>query len=263
MAAGLRRRRLLVLSCALAATLSQPATAQSRERPLALVGVFSLLGDGVEVTVHDPAPIGTGPERTRREQHEFRQIGFDAIAAREVRAAFASLLPATRLAVFAATAPITAAEQQRIARSAHEGALPAWVLQSVRQRQLSHVLLITRQRGEVSLQTEQGQAIGRGRADGIGFFIDPKFTLRNAEGSALAQGALGPHVFVELTLMDTDSAKVVRQHTVREQVLIAPTEQRVENDPWGYLTQAEKISMLRNMLERGLKRALAEVLKAP
>jgi hypothetical protein len=259
----LKRRQFLAAATALAgaAAASVPARAQDAARPLTAVGMFSLLGDGVEVTVNDSPQTDTRIARNRSDTYTFPKIGFDLIVAREVREALARETPTAALSVFNTSTMLPLAEQRRIVAGAHDGALPEWALNAVRQRRLSHVLLVTRQRSEVNLRTGDGDTIGRGTADGIGFYIDTLYQVRNATTGAVAKGALGPHVFVELTLMHTESARVVRHYTIREQWLVAPAESMAEVDPWNFLSAEQKVASLRSALERGLRRALPGVLK--
>lgn len=254
-----RIRRTLMAALVLGWVAS--AGAQSAPRPLAAVGAFSLLGDGVEVTVNDSPNTDTRVARTRRETYAFPKIGFDVIATRELREAMVRVAPTASLNVYTSSVPLSGPDQRGIAQGAHEGGLPEWMIRIVQQRRLSHVLLVTRARSEIKLRTGDGDAIGRGHADGIGFYVDTSYRVRNSDTGAVATGALGPHVFVELTLMDTDSAKVVRSYTIRDQWLVASTESRAEVDPWSYLSAEEKIATLRNALESSLRRVLPAFLK--
>ncbi|MBI5719183.1 MAG: hypothetical protein HZC37_16070 [Burkholderiales bacterium] len=224
------------------------------------MGVFSLLGDGIEVTVA-PAPTDTRTDTARRENFEYRNIGFDVIAGREVREAVGKLRPGVSVISFGTNTTLPAAEQRHIATGARDGALPPWILQAVRDRRLSHVLLLTRQRGDVKLVTATNTSIGRGRVDGIGFYLDAEYKVRDVNTGVVANGALGSHVLVELTLMDTDSAQVVRSHTIDEQFLIGQLESKAAVDPWSYLTAEQKVALLREGLAQALKRVLPELLK--
>jgi hypothetical protein len=226
------------------------------------IGIVSLLGDGVEVTVVDSEPTDTRIDRGRRETYDFPKIGFDLIATNAAKASFEQARPDVKLTVFGTNTNMPAAEQRSIARSAHDGALPAWLIKVIQDRKLSHVLLITRQRADVSLRTGEGEGIGRSKADGIGFYLDSLFEVRNRETGAIARGALGPHVFIELTLMDTDTAKVVHSHTVRDQWLVGPKDYMSVTDPWSFLTPAEKIKTLRDALDRNLRRVLPDFARA-
>ncbi len=226
------------------------------------LGVFSLLGDGVEVTVAPPVS-DTRIDASRRETFEYRNIGFDIIAGREVREAVGRLRPGIAVVPFGTNTTLPAAEQRHIAAGAREGALPAWVLQAVRERRLSHVLLLTRHRGEVRLLTATNTTIARqrGRVDGLGFYLDAEYKVKDANTGAVSNGALGPHVLVELTLMETDSAKVVRSHTIDEQFLLGAIESQGAVDPWSYLSAEQKVTLLREALARALRRVLPELIK--
>ncbi|MBL8345842.1 MAG: hypothetical protein JNN03_10405 [Rubrivivax sp.] len=223
------------------------------------LGVFSLLGDGVEVTVA-PLVSDTRIDASRRETFEYRNIGFDIIAGREVREAAGRLRPGIAVVPFGTNTTLPAAEQRHIASGARDGALPAWILQAVRERRLSHVLLLTRQRSEVRLLTADNSTIARnrGRVDGLGFYLDAEYKVRDANTGAVSNGALGPHVLVELTLMETDSAKVVRSHTIDEQFLLGAMESQGAVDPWSYLSAEQKVTLLREALARALRRVLPE-----
>lgn len=254
------RRRLVE---AIVWGLAAPAAdlrAQEQGAPIAQLGVFPLLGDGVEVTIAD-ARQDTLVERTRRETLEFRNIGFDIIAGREVRAAMQRHRATAGVAVFGSRAQLPAAEQRRIASGAEGGALPPWMIQVVQQRRLSHVLLLTRQRADVKLLTTEGHTIGRGRVDGLGFYLDPDYNVRNEATGAVATGALGPHAVVQLTLFDTDAAKVVRSYVIDEQLLIGSSQSQAAVDPWSYLSAEQKVKLLRDMLTRALQRVLPEFFK--
>jgi hypothetical protein len=191
---------------------------------------------------------------------DVKSIGFDHIVLREVRTAFGGAAPAAKLHFFRA-ATLQPAEQRRIVEDARGGALPAWMVEAVRTHRLSHLLLVTRQRAEAALRTDENVTIGRGRVDGLGFYMDRNVDVRNTVTGATAQGAIGPHIVVQLSLFDTESAQVERSYTVNEQWLVAPRESQSGTDPWQYMTPAEKVEALRGGLERSLQRVLPAFLK--
>lgn len=260
---GLHRRRLLGAAPAALATLAalalpwRPASAQEAPRPVRTLGVFSLLGDGIEVTIAQ-AVTDTRTDTARRETLEYRNIGFDVIAGREVREFLGKQRAGVSVLSFGTNTTLPAAEQRHIATGARDGALPPWILQSVRERRLSHVLLLTRRRGEVNLLTADQRTIGRGRVDGLGFYLDPDYKVRDQNTGAVASGALGPHVLVDLTLMETESAKVVRSHAIDEQFLVGSSEPKAAVDPWSYLSAEQKVTLLREALAQALRRVLPE-----
>jgi hypothetical protein len=251
-------RRGLLAALALAACAAQ-AQAQAPARPVTALGVFSLLGDGIELTVA-AAPTDTRIDRARRETLAVPNIGFDRIVGAEVRRHFAAERPQAEVRSYA-VGTLPAAEQRIIAQSAKEGALPEWMIKAVQERRLSHVLLITRQLAAVNLRTADQYAVGSGRVDGIGFYLDANASTRNVDTGAVANGHLGVHVVYTLSLMDTDSATVVRSHTVNDQYLVAPPKVIVTTDPWSFLTPAEKIELLRDMIARNTRRVLPELFK--
>lgn len=258
-----RRRAATLALCGFAAGLGLATRAAGAYDAASIkaLGAFALLSDTVDVTLADRPISDSRLTSGERRSLEVRNIGFDAIALRVLRELLPGIAPQSRLAMFQSRTPISVKDQREIAAGARGGELPAWIVQGIQTERLSHVLLFTRARSEVSLPTADGHGIGRGQVEGIGFYLDPLYQLRNADTGAMANGALGAYVLIDLTLMDVASGEVVRSETLREQVLLGSAENRVDNDPWSYLTPTEKVELLRAMLERELRRLLPLLLK--
>lgn len=259
-----RRTGLIAAVGALAAVL-QPgaawAQAASAQRPVRALGVFSLLSDVIDVSVNERPVTDTRIVTNKLEALTVSGVGFDAIVLREVRDLVPQLLPGARLNLYQPKVVIPAAEQRAIAAGARRAELPAWIVQAIETQGLSHVLLVTRGRTDAALTTTDKVTIGRGRVEGIGYYVDPLFEVRDERTGALANGALGAFVLLDLQLMEVASGDVIRSEVIREQVLIGAQESRAEIDPWSYLSSTEKVELLRGMVTQGLKRQLPVVLK--
>lgn len=260
------RRTVLQATAAGAASLAQPGWAQPAV-PLPLkieaLGLFTLLGDSVQITVSDAAPTDSRIERTNRDAMQFKGIGFDDIALRQSLRWLRDRHPAMPLQMYKATVPVEPNMQQTIADGAADGSLPDWIVQAIVDKQLDYVLLVTRSRGPIrapSGQTAQ-QSIGRGTAQGVGFYIDLLYKLQNATTGAVSEGLLAPFAKIKLSLMDTNEAKVVREYTIDDSWAYASKDGAVVTDPWTFMDNAEKVSVLRQMVSDGFERALPEVFK--
>ena len=230
--------------------------------PLRAVGIFSLLGDSVQVVTSTDAPTDTRIERSDRQTLDVKNIGFDNIAMRVARQALQQSAPQATFELYKATAPISLDQQRSLAEGAARGELPAWIVQAIEQKKLSHVLLVTRARGPTDVRTGDGISIGRGSVQGIGFYVDTLYTIKNVDTGVLSTGLLAPYVQLRLSLMDTQTAST-RSYDVRDSRAVGAKVDSGKADPWTVLSPTEKVEVLRKLLEEGVARGLAELLKAP
>jgi hypothetical protein len=219
-----------VLACCLMAGFAAAWAQAAPVNPLRAVGIFSLLGDSIQVVTSTDAPSDTRIERSARQTLDIPNIGFDNIAIRAARAALIQAAPQVKVELYKATTPMTLDAQRGIAEGAASGELPAWIVQAIQQKKLSHVLLVTRTRGPVDVRTGDGVSIGRGTAQGIGFYIDTLYTIKNTDNGVLSTGLLAPYVQLRLTLMDTDTA-AASNYDVRDSYALGSTVNRVAAEP--------------------------------
>ena len=245
------RRSLLVLLWAAAAP-----TAWAQQPKLTAVGVFSLLGDSVQVVSADDAPRDTRIEKTSRQTMDFENIGFDMIALRAAREAINQASPGVRVEVFKSNVSMSVEDQRAIAEGAQRAELPDWMVRTIQDKKLSHVLIVTRFRSSIDARTGDGVAIGRGQVDGIGFYMDTLYEMRNRQTGALSSGLLAPYMNIRLTLMDTDTAEIVGSYDVKEAFAYASPEVQVVSDPWSFMPATDKVKTMREMVERGVARGV-------
>jgi hypothetical protein len=249
------KRRILLMALALAG-----AAAQAQPK-MAAVGVFSFLGDSVQVIWPEDKPGATRVESRGNETVDFKGIGFDRIALRSAREKLQEALPSARVELFVSPTAMTPAEQRGLADGALRAELPGWMVKTLEQNKLSHLLIITRHRGAINASTDDKFDIGRGTVEGIGFYLDTLYTLVNSSTGALSTGLLAPYTQIRLTLMDAMSGDIVTTYDVRESYAHASAEGKPAADPWNFMSAEEKVRSLRALVERGMQRGMVEVLK--
>jgi hypothetical protein len=237
-----------------------PAPA-STSSPLDAVGVYALLGESIQVVLSED-PEQAGGIFNRTEDIRLPGLGLDALALQAMKDALDGRRPAPRQHLFRATEAITLSEQRTIAEGARRGALPDWIIRSIEAHQLSHVLLLTRDRGPAQFTRPDGSAIGRGQVEGIGFYIDPIYQPRNLLTGAPPLGALGVYVEARLSLFDTRSASVVAEQRVRASRLHVPATEAQGVEPWSILDSRRKIEALREIVGATLRRDVPLALPA-
>lgn len=236
---------------------SQAALAQPK---IGAIGIFSFLGDGVDVTSADAAPSDTRIERTSREVMDFRNIGFDLIALREAREALARQYPNARVQMYRSPTAMTSDQQRSLAAGAARAELPDWMVRALGEARLTHLMIITRNRGPMGARTLGGDNIGRGLVDGIGFYMDTLYTVRNDSTGALSTGLLAPYIQVKVQLMDAMSGDIVASYDIRDAFTYGSPDTQAKADPWSFMPIEDKIRILREMVEQGIKRAMPELL---
>lgn len=246
-----RLAAVLFLGCC-SSVLAQPR--------IAAIGVFSFLGDGVEVTSADDSPRDTRIERTSRQVLDFKNIGFDLIALRVAREALGQQSPDAKVHLYRSPNLMSTEEQRSLAASAAKAELPGWMVKVIGDQKLTHLMLVTRNRGPMSARTGDGDTIGRGVVDGIGFYLDTLYTIKNPQTGALSTGLLAPYIVVKVQLMDAMSGDIVAGYDIRESFAYGAPDTQVRADPWTFMPAEEKVRVLRNMVEAGMKRAMPELL---
>lgn len=251
------RRGVLVVG----ALLAMPTWAQSVDAgKLSRVGVFSFLGDSVQANWTDDKPRQTRIERNEAQNLEFKGIGFDLIALRVSGAAFKRANPQVQVLSYKAPEELTPAQQRAVSEGAAKAELPAWLVATINKDKLGHLLIVTRHRGAVLAETGDNVAIGRGSVEGIGFYLDTLYTMRNTATGAVSTGLIAPYANIRFQLMDVATGDIVAQYDVRESYAYASPDTQVAADPWTFMAPAEKVRALRELVEVGTGRAVLALL---
>lgn len=256
----MKRRTLLAAAAAFGSCLSAGAQAQAAIRAL---GVFSVLGDSVQAIWPDEKPGASRLEARGNESLNFKGIGFDLIALRTARQVLEGALPSARLVLFKSPVDMTPAEQRALADGAARAELPGWMVKTLEENKLSHLLIITRHRGAINANTGDNIDIGRGAVEGIGFYMDTLYTMQNTTTGALSTGLLAPYSQIRFTLMDAVTGDILNAYEVRESYAYASPDVKVAADPWSFMTASDKVKVLRELVEVGVKRGVGQVLKKP
>lgn len=252
-------RRHWLQGAACAATLaSVPIAARAQPRALRALGAFALLGDSVALTVAG-VPTDSRMDRFERRNLEVPQIGFDLVALRGVKAVVEAGASgsAPRLWMFRAPTPMNFEAQRAVTEGARRAELPAWIVQAINQERLSHVLLITRTRGQAAFPVREGFTLGRGLLEGIGYHLDPTQRIANPDNAA-GSSLLGAHALIELAWLDAITGDLLSAREISDQRLVAPQPGSDPNDPWSQIRPAERAEILRSVLQEAAERGVRE-----
>jgi hypothetical protein len=253
--AGVNRRTLITLPLLALAGLPLAASAKNIRK----LGVFSLLGDGLQLVFAAPV-TDTRLDRNMRESLPTKEIGFDQAALRAITRVMNARQPQAQLQMFRATSAIPLADQRAVADGAARAELPAWMIEAINRNNLTHILLLTRNRGDARFPVNEGFSVGRGTVEGIGYYLDNTTDVRNAATGMVSTGFLGAYMMVRVQLMEVASGDLVGSDTIRVGQMFAGRKDTEAANIWNALDPQEKVDVLRQMVESNVERVLPGVL---
>ncbi len=252
---ALQRRQLLAAGALLLGSGAALAAPQKIEK----LGVFSLLGDGLQLVFSAPV-TDTRLDRNLRESLPTRDIGFDQAALRAITKVMGARQPQAQLQMFRATTPVALPDQRAIADGAARAELPAWVIEAINRNGLTHILLLTRNRGDARFPVSDGFSVGRGTVEGIGYYLDNTTELKNTQTGLPSSGFLGAFMMVRVQLMDVRSGDIVGSETIRVGQMFAGRKDIEAENIWNALDPQEKVEVLRRMVENNVERVLPGII---
>jgi hypothetical protein len=247
---------LLLASSALLTV--NPALAQAQPS-IKTLGVFSLLGDGLQL-VYPTDVTDTRLDRNQRESLPTKDIGFDQAALRAVRETLARQQPQASMQMFRSNTVMEPAAQRALAEGAAKAELPAWIVGTIQSAKLSHILLITRNRGDANFPLLNGHSIGRGTVEGIGYYVDRGYEIKNLDTGLTSQGFLGAYAMLRLQLMDANTGDMLASQDVRVGEIYAGRNDKEIGNIWDALGPREKVEVLRKMVQDNVARVMPAVL---
>ena len=225
---------LLVFTAALAVMSSAKA-----QPSIQTLGVFSVLGDGLQL-VYPADATDTRLDRNLRESLPTKDIGFDQAALRAVRDTMSRVQPQAKMQMFRSNTSMEPSAQRALAEGASKAELPAWIVSTIDSAKLSHLLLITRHRGDASFPVHEGFTIGRGMVEGIGYYLDKSTEIKNMNTGRASLGFLGAFVMLRLQLLDAKTGELLGSQDVRVGQMHAGRNDKEVANIWDALDPREK-----------------------
>lgn len=251
-----RRRGLLAgFSAGLAAALAWPAGPLRAQPARPKVAVLSLFGSDVQVLTRRPA---TGTNLNRPEL-QVVPIG-NALDLRALKAAERVLLSMQRPepVLLTSTSPSLHRDQERY----YDGAvarLPDAFVKAAREDGAVQLVVITRHRGDAQFRVREAW-IGTGTIEGAGFYVDLVERLKDWQNMETRSGYLAGYAYLRVALVDLATLRVVGEQRVQGHRLVLQSTGDGSLNPWGALSEADKLAMLDGIVADELARVLPELL---
>jgi hypothetical protein len=220
------------------------ASAAEGDKPR-VVAIVSLIGDQMRV-VGDQATTGS---RVSRSAPESVALPFDVLELSSLKAATQALL---RVDATATAAPLKITDAaiynaQAEFLSGDRAALPAAIVDPLKSTAVTHLLLISRHRDDVRMDTGR-QQLGSGKIEGVGYYVDRETKLFRVGTGDVDVGYLAPYVYIRVSLIELATKKVLASRVSTQGKVITATSANARGDPWGFLDSAGKLKRLQDMV---------------
>ncbi len=244
-------RFLFALAAALPA-LALPAHAQAPQAA-PTYAVISLVGDRLDVVTHQPQ-VGTLADANSHSPLQLSEDLLDTVALRAVNRAMKATMPGAEIALLAATEPGTFVDQSRFF-AGDQVRLPREIDEAVHRENVATLVLLTKHKGEAQLKVREGH-LGGGKLEGLGFYVDANMLMESADREHHSYGFIAPFVYIDASLVDVATGRLLRQTTIRATETIPSSSNAQGADAWGAMSAKEKVSALSGLLSENLAAAI-------
>ncbi len=253
------KRRHFVSACGsvwLAASAGAAAPASARN-----YAVVSLMGDKLNLVGHR---MSTGSHLDRNSHESFAVSGgvFDQAAMVAAHEGLKRADADATVHVFAAGSGGELFDNQGRFFDGAKVSLPPVLATPLDQDGATHLLLITKHRGEARLKTADGNSLGSGKLEGVGFYIDRTKRMRRSDTGEASSGFLAPFVYIKLCLIDLKTSTVLHEQSVIASSTLSTARAKEGMDPWDVLSATEKVDTLRGMIHDEVSRVATELARS-
>jgi hypothetical protein len=154
---------------------------------------------------------------------------------------------------------LQAFERSYFDTSAGTGALIEWIRGLVKDKKVTHAVLITKLSYD-GIPDLQKAFIGSRSLEGVGFFVGRTPAPTGSDPMSAGPGFLSPFAYFQVTLVDLRTGQVLREEKGLASTAISATNTDSGN-PWEALSGTEKVRTLTDLVGRELAIVMPKVLK--
>ncbi len=248
---------LIVVIAALALNANAAANAQALPKSYA---VMSLVGNAIHMYGVRPA-VGTRTEAETRSVLAITEQVLDIAALESANKAIKQAQPgATVVLMMTQDAGLYKAQNAMFDAPDANQDNRDYLISLLKERGVSHLLLITKQRDFAQFQLANGAA-GTGQLEGLGFYIDDTTEFRTLNTMESSSGMVGPFAYLKVRLLDARTLALVSQAKANKSVIISPPSAKSRAiDVWTSMPNAKKMDYLKGLLDEAVDEAIAPLL---
>ncbi len=237
------------------ANTAPPATPAVDSR---VFGLLSLIGNELNIVI----ARGSRADGTRSEPLAVTEPMFDNAAIQSAGSGIRKVIPRAELAVLNTRSPVLFERQRELfTESGGTMKIPDAIRDALKAQQATHLLLITKHRGEAQLHFA-GNSDGAAQVEGLGFCIDASMLVENSSTAAAQRGMIAPFAYINVALVDLATMKVLKKQAITATSTISSARaQQTNQSPWLALSAAEKVSIIDRLVQREVARTVQEVMQ--
>lgn len=126
-------------------------------------------------------------------------------------------------------------------------------------RGATHLVLVTKAHGEAEVRIGHDR-IGKGRLEGLGFYMNNGVEILNTESLDRGRGVLAPYVYVKVRLIDAASMAVLHEEVLRQVIPIGNYEPGKDQAAWNTLSSKDKVVYLQEAIKTAMEEVVPKVL---
>lgn len=138
--------------------------------------------------------------------------------------------------------------------------IPADLADVLKQQGSTRLLLISRRSADAAFQA-QNNKLGKGRIDGLGFYVDRTAEMLNLGNGESAAGFLATYVYINLSLLDTRDGRVLATQQVSDSRLDIARLAGESGHPWDSVSNADKMGNLLMLLQVAVEQTVPLLLQ--
>ena len=242
-----RTKHRLAAALVFAAAVFAPVAAHAQK-----YAVISLIGDRMQLA------FARGVEGQPVDRIERRYVALDDSAI-DRAALLAANEQIKKLKPGSEPVLLQAFERSYFDTSGGTSAIIEWIRQLVKDKKVTHAILITKLTYGGIPQVEKPY-VGNGDLEGVGFFVGREPPPTGADPNGGGPGFLAPFAYFMVSLVDLSTGQVLREEKGLASRAISATATDTGN-PWDALSGTEKIRTLIDMVGKEIATLMPKLLK--
>lgn len=126
-------------------------------------------------------------------------------------------------------------------------------------RGATHLVLISKAHGEAEVRIGN-ERIGKGRLEGLGFYMNNSFGFINTDSKAQGTGILAPYVYVKVRLIDAATMDVMHEEIIRQAWAVGNFNPGKDHAAWSALSSQDKVVYLQEAIKTAMEEVVPKVL---
>lgn len=132
----------------------------------------------------------------------------------------------------------------------------------LRERKVSHLVLVTRVRDNTPLKLARGETVANGVLEGVGFYIDDTTQLRDSKTAEAYFGMVVPFAYLKLRVVDAATLNVLSERTATYSYpVVRPSTQPSGMETWASMSKDDKLASIRQAVEGAVQGTVPALLK--